>query len=217
MRVAIVVTACLLALLAGVVLAIRHLVVDVPAAAASRAGQGAAEVARSVSEAVVEAFQVRPRIVVKGETIIHQDSEALKLVTIERPITERHRWDHSWLGSTKTFEIEGDFLARAGFDLTKPFVIDFDPDTNRLHAWLPPPEILSVDLVNLRILTDEDGLWNKLTPGDREQALSALREHAARDAAESDLTQRARDAARKRLDSILSTGGREVIFDPAPD
>ncbi len=208
-RVILVITACIIALMAAGVFAVRHVVFDVPARSAVAAAQG-------ISTAVAEAFQVRPRIVVRGTTIIHQDSETLQLVTLERPLTQRHQWSHSWMGSTKTFEIEGDFKARAGFNLEKPFVIVIDPDSGGLTATLPDPEIFSVDLVNLRILTDADGLWNKLTASDREQAIADLKRVAAGKVSSTTLTQEARASAEKRLADLLATEGRPVTFAPAP-
>jgi hypothetical protein len=138
----------------------------------------------------------------------------LKLVPLEKAVTERRRLDNTWLQSTKTLEVECDFVIQAGFDLAQPFVIDVQDDGAALRVTLPPARILDVAVRDVRFLRDEDGFWNKLTPADREAALRELRRGVERSAKETDLAQAARDLAQKRLVELLSAGGRTVSFEP---
>lgn len=167
--------------------------------------------AAETADQVMAAFQVRPKIVAGNRTLVEQQSDVMQVVTMEKTITERRRIDDSWLHSTKTLEVEADVVVRVGFDLAKPFVIDIDRTT--LRVTLPPAEILSVDLRDVRFTHEEDGFWNKLTPADREQALRALRGDIERRARKSDLAQQVRASAEKRLASLLAAGGRSVTFE----
>jgi hypothetical protein len=205
-------TACLIALLVAATLLARWFIVETPASAAERF----LDLARGIAADFDDAFDFKPTVMIGNETIVHQDSEAAKLITLERPITETYSWEHTWLGSTKRITLRGDFTLRAGLDLTKPFVIRVDPETGEITGDLPAAEILSVDLTNLRITRDEDGWINQLTSADREAAIRHLRDRAILHAHDSGLLTDARDAAQRRLQTIFATHDRTVTFDSAP-
>lgn len=196
-------------------LTVGYVAVDLPAEIARRMTDRAETSAREVAGQVAAAFQVQPRVVVGHKTVVEQRSDVLKLVTVEETLTERQRLDESWLHSTKTLEIEADFVVRAGFDLARPFVIEVDPGTGALRVTLPPAEILATELGDVRFLRDEDGLWNHLTPGDREAAIRDLRLRVGLRARESDLLAKARASVEKRLRDLLAASGRTVTFAPA--
>lgn len=195
-------TACLLALILAAGWMIRQNIEHTKAAA------------NDVAIRVMDAIQVRPKVVANHRTIVEQQADVLQLVTVEKRLTERQRIDDSWLHSTKTLEIEADFVIRAGFDLTKPFTIEIEQGGERLRVKLPTAQILGVDLRDVRFLRDEDGYWNKVNAADRELALRKLRERIEREAGESGLTLEARRLAEKRLAEILTGPGRTMVFDP---
>ncbi len=188
-------TACVLALLIAATLLARWFIVETPASAAERS----LDIAREIASEVSDALHFQPTVVVASETVIEQDNEAAKLITLERPITETYTWEHTWLRSTKRISVRGDFTLRAGLDLSKPFVIRVDPETGEITSDLPAAEILSVDLTNLRITRDEDGWLNQLTAADREAAIRHLRDRAILQAHDSDLLTEARASAERRL------------------
>ncbi len=211
-RFAVVLTACLIAFLLAAAWTVRWFVIETPATAAERA----VGIAKEVGAEIRDAMQFEPTVMVDNRTIVKQDVTVAKLVTVERPLTETHSYEHRWLGSTKRIVVEGDFIIRAGFDLSKPFVIRVDPDSGTVAATLPPAEVIGIDLVDVRILVDEDGWINQLTRADRENAIDTLRDRAVLHAADSDLLIQARASAEARLESILASEGRQVSFDPAP-
>jgi len=196
-------------------LTVGYVAVDLPAEIARRIEGGAASSAREIAGQVAAAFQVQPKVVVGRKTVVEQHSDVLKLVTVEETLTERQQLDESWLHSTKTLEIEADFVIRAGFDLSKPFVIEVDPGTGALRVTLPPAEILSTELGDVRFIHEEDGWWNRLTPADREAAIRDLRLRVGLRARGSDLPARARVSAEKRLRDLLARDGRTITFLPA--
>jgi hypothetical protein len=202
-----------LALLLAVLTA-RYVFVELPAQVAGRATHGLAQSAGEIANQVAAAFQVRPKVVVARKTLVEQQADVLKLVTPEQSLTERERLDESWLHSTKSLEVEADFVVRAGFDLAKPFVVEIEERTGALRVTLPPAEILSTELRDVRFVKDEDGWWNRLTADDRESALRDLRLRAGLRARESDLLAKARASAEKRLTALLASNGRAVTFEP---
>ena len=208
-----VLTISLLLLLA--VLTARYVFVELPARVAERATHGLALSAGEIANQVAAAFQVRPKVVVARKTLVEQQAEVLKLVTLEQSLTERERLDESWLHSTKSLEVEADFVVRAGFDLAKPFVVEIEERTGALRVTLPPAEILSTEVHDVRFVQDEDGWWNRINDDDRERTLRDLRLRVGLQARESDLLAKARASAEKRLTDLLASSGRTVTFEPA--
>lgn len=208
-------TACGLLLLLVGALTARYVLVDLPAEIAGRVTQDAARTARDVAAQISAAFQVQPKVVVASRTVVVQKSEVLRLVTLEQSITQRETVNESWLHSTKQLEVEADFVIRVGFDLEKPFVIEMDQASGALRVKLPPAEILSTELHDVRFLKDEDGIWNHLTDDDREQAIRDLRLRVALQARQSDLRDRAVAAAQERISHLLASRGHKVTFIPA--
>ncbi len=158
------------------------------------------------------AFNVRPEVRVDGLVIIEAKTPVLELATASRSMVVRHRWTHTHLYSTKVMEIEAPFTAKAGFNLEEPFRVHIDPHTRIVSTDLPKPQILSTEMGELKILRDEDGLWNKLTAEDREEAFRALREQAKKQFDGTALLNEARLEAETRIRELLDKTGK-----PTPD
>ncbi|MEX1119911.1 MAG: DUF4230 domain-containing protein [Terrimicrobiaceae bacterium] len=148
-------------------------------------------------------FNVSPEVRVDGLVIIQAKTPVLELATASRSLVVRHRWTHTHLYSTKVLEIEAPFTAKAGFNLEEPFRIRIDPHTKIVSTDLPKPQILSTEMGDLKILRDEDGLWNKLTAEDREEAFRALREQAKKQFDETALLNEARLEVETRIRQLL--------------
>ncbi|HVE15960.1 MAG TPA: DUF4230 domain-containing protein, partial [Chthoniobacterales bacterium] len=71
-----------------------------------------------------------------------------------------------------------------------------------------------VELRDVRFPHEEDGVWNKITPEDREEAIRELRLRIQSEARKSPLLHDARAEAEKKLTDLLETNGRSVVFDP---
>ncbi len=164
-----------------------------------------------IADRFESAFNVRPEVRVDGLVIIEAKTPVLELATASRSIVVRHRWTHTHLYSTKVMEIEAPFTAKAGFNLEEPFRIRIDPHTRIVSSELPKPEILSTEMGEIKILRDEDGLWNKLTAADREEAFRALRFQADKQFDATALLNEARQEAETRIRGLLdSTSTKEA-------
>ncbi|HEY5705896.1 MAG TPA: DUF4230 domain-containing protein [Terrimicrobiaceae bacterium] len=165
------------------------------------------EDARRMAESIAAGFDrtlnFTPQISVDSIVIVAANTPVLELVTLQKQALVRHRWTHTWLYSTKEIEIEATFTARAGFDLRDPIRINIDPRTRFVSADLPPPKLLSLGMGDVRVLQDEDGLWNKLTAQDREGAFRALEEKASERFAKSSLLAEARIEGEKRIRQLI--------------
>jgi hypothetical protein len=165
--------------------------------------QDSRRMAASIAASFDRALKFTPQISVDSVVIIAGNTPVLELVTLQKQSLVRTRWSHTWLHSTKNLELEATFTARAGFDLRDNIRINIDPRTHYVSADLPPPKLLSLGMGDVRILQDEDGLWNKLTAQDREEAFRALEEKARKTFAESNFVPEARIEAEKRIREII--------------
>lgn len=185
-----------------------------------RMGAEITEDARRIAESLAadfdRTFQFTPRISVDSVVVVAENTPVLELVTRQRQLLVRHRLTHTWLHSTKNLELEATFSAKAGFDLTEPFRINIDPRSGAISAELPPPKLLSLGMSDVRVLQDEDGLWNKLTVEDRETAFRALEDKARKTFAESTLLAEARMEAEKQVRELIDKTRSAVNLSTQP-
>jgi Protein of unknown function (DUF4230) len=165
--------------------------------------QDSRRMAESIAAGFDRTLNFTPQISVDSVVIIAANTPVLELVILQKQALVRARWTHTWLYSTKDLELEATFTARAGFDLRDPIRINIDPRTRFVSADLPPPKLLSLGMGDVRVIQDEDGLWNKLTAQDCEQAFRALEEKARKIFAESNLLPEARLEAEKRIRELI--------------
>jgi len=165
--------------------------------------QEARRMAESLASDFDRVFQFTPQISVDSVVVVAANTPVLELVTTQRELLVRHRWSHTWLHSTKNLEVEATFTAKAGFDLNEPFRINIDPRTGYISAEMPPPKLLSMGMSDVRVLQDEDGLWNKLTAEDRQTAFRALEDKARKKISTSKLLPEARLQAEKQIRELI--------------
>jgi hypothetical protein len=176
----------------------------------------ARHMADSIAAGFDQALNFTPQISVDSVVIVAANAPVLELVTLQKQALVRHRWAHTWLYSTKNLELEATFTARAGFDLRDPIRINIDPRTRFVSADLPAPKLLSLGIGDIRVLKDDDGLWNKLTPQDREQAFRALEEKARKTFADSKLLPEARLEGEKRVRELIDKTAWPAILTTKP-
>lgn len=174
---------------------------------------------RDMAKAIAENFQktlnFTPEVRVDSVVIVAASTPAFELVTLKKQVLVRHSWSNTWLHSTKNLEIEATFTAAAGFDLNDPLRIQINPETKWFSAQLPQPKILSIGMGDVRVLRDEDGLWNKLTEQDRQEAFRALEKKARAEFASSNILAEAGLEGEKRVREVLEQSSRQIEFKPA--
>lgn len=173
----------------------------------------AAEKAMSIAERFQQALNFTPEIRVNSRVVVTGTTPILELATVEKQAVVRHSWSETWLHSTKTLEVEATFTARAGFDLQRHFQITLNTRAQTMSAQLPPAKILSIGMSDVRIIKDEDGLWNKLSAADRETALSALQMKAQQEFRETHILLEARMEGEKRVRELLESASGGERFE----
>lgn len=165
------------------------------------------------------------RITINGTTVIERNRDVTELAIREKTFEHRHEWKHTWGGSTKVIELKGSFTGKAGYDFTgetldstNPWGIDVSEDGNRITVKMPKPSILSVETSRYEILTDEDGLWNKVSKDDRQEAVNALLRDARAELENSGILDEVDGAFLQRIEEAVRRNGPqtfEIIRQPA--
>lgn len=175
--------------------------------------------ARNVAQAIAAEFQktlnFTPEVRVDSVLVVQASTPLMELVTLQKQAVVRHRYTHTWMQSTKVFEVEALFTAKAGFDLKEPFRVQIDPRTQNIGAEFPPPKILSIGMSDVKVLNDEDGIWNKLTAEDRQKAFAELEEKAREEFESSSLLVETRYETERRIRALLKQSAWDASFVPA--
>lgn len=158
-----------------------------------------ADAARTFAEAFRKAFHIQPTVTTKTQVVAMAPIDAARLVVVEQTVPVRSKMTSEFLKSTKRLEAEGEFRILAGYDLAKPFDIQI-ADNGRVRIAAPPPAILAVETLRTEI-AGQDGLWNKISDDERNQALRQL-QIEARAQVEEDLIEEARSALTRLVAGI---------------
>jgi len=136
--------------------------------------------------------------------IVQKDEKAAKLVTVERTFEYEYRYSTTWWWSRKTLVLKAAYRAHGGIDLEGPEPLRIIiPAGNKgsiaaegLHGKLIACEMVEG---SLRVVKDEDGIWNRLTSEDAAIAVNQLNENARKHIMESGLIRQAEKNFLKRL------------------
>jgi hypothetical protein len=175
------------------------------------------EMAREIGKEIDNVIHFRPRITSGGVTLLKKSASINELSTTQRTFDYTHTWESTWLGSRKRIELKGSFTAKAGYDLTQPFSIDIAKDGKTIRAHMPPAKIHSVEQLKVEVLKDEDGLWNKKSTAEREQAMNDLLRKARESIEKSDILEQADKAFMAQLEEAIRKStppGIEILRAP---
>jgi hypothetical protein len=168
----------------------------------------------------------RATITVNKTVIIQGDKDLTELAIREKNITHTYSMTHRWMGSTKKIVLRGHFRCKAGYDLTSkgvdprnPWGLDISNHGKTITVRMPQPSILSVEMTDYKILEDSNGLWNKISKDDRENAVNALQRGARDELEKTGILNEIDGAFMKQIEDALGYRapiGLEVIREPIP-
>ncbi len=139
---------------------------------------------------------------VKGSTAVLEKSEIEELAVVQRKIQVITKYETTWMGSKNTMIFRGDFLVKAGFDLSDGgqwTLVD-----GKISGEFPRAKVLSVEQMgDVELYYSENGLINRLSPADHASAVNRLVWQAKKDARRSDITAEAEKILRQRINDRL--------------
>lgn len=172
---------------------------------------------RQLAADVDRVLNARPKVTHAGVTIVQGTQATSELSTIEKTFEYSHLWESTWLGSTKRIQLKGWFIARAGYDLSEGFSLDVSGEGKSIRVHLPPARVHSVEMVRMEVLRDENGLWNRILPEEREEVMNTLLMEARRSLEETRILDEAEEAMMVRIEMALRRNASpEVVVERAP-
>ena len=128
----------------------------------------------------------------------------------------RHLFEDTFLGSTKQLELEAAARAGMGYEFMGEWILELDADTRHAVIRPPAPQLLFLELSGFRTLRDQSGVWNWLTPEDRDRTVNQMREIAHEHLDVPALAERADSSLRRTLERIFSSAGITVEWIAQP-
>jgi hypothetical protein len=200
-------------MMAGVLFAgwLVKLVVHAPGEMIREAGKGSADALRAVTDVFQEFAQLQPKVIEHEVVVLQQSAPIAELAVLQKDFDYEFQWMSTFLGSQKTIRVRAAFRAKAGFDLTDPFVVRLF-DNGEIKADLPPAKILSVERIGDLAFEDSDGWWNKVTGAERQSALNDFEKEARKRIADSDILAETESQALARLKELAAKNGSPMTF-----
>jgi len=175
--------------------------------------------AKRIGTDVDGVIHLRPKVTSGGTTVVEASQSIAELSTVEKPFEHTYSWESTWLGSTKRIKIKGLFIAKAGYDLTKPFSIDVSEDRQTIRATMPPAKLNSVEQTKVEVIQDEGGFWNNISPEERQNAMNALLADAKKSLDSTSLLADADSALMAQLETAIRKSvppTTSIIREPSP-
>ena len=153
-----------------------------------------------------------PRIV-EGRAEIVETAEIAELSLLEmrmsatRTIEKSESFSMLPLG-TKRLIVRGHYTVKGGYRLKNG--ISLRMENGKPVARFPKPEVLSVELIDFDVLSEDSGWLNKIQPADRAQILRELRNQMREEAARSGLLDTVESSLRTRLRDLLGAESASV-------
>jgi hypothetical protein len=161
-------------------------------------------------EKVLQAVTHSDTTIVEGRAEISETAEISELALLEMKMSATRSFENEGYllryvpTGTKKVIVRGEYKVKAGYKL-KPG-ISLAVENGRPVARFPKPEILSVELLNFEVLSEQDGWFNKVKPKDREMVLLDLRNQMRNEARRSGMLDTVEATLRNRLSDLLGDG-----------
>jgi hypothetical protein len=152
--------------------------------------------------------------IVEGRAEIVETTEISELSLLEMRMSatrtiERSESAFSVLPmGTKKLIVRGHYQVKGGYRLTPG--VSLRMDGGRPVANFPKPEILSVELIDFDVLSEESGWLNKVQPADRAQILRELRNQMREEAERSGMLETVESTLRTRLRDLMGVDAVSV-------
>lgn len=157
---------------------------------------------------VLGAITNRDTRIVEGRAEVVETAEIAELSLLEmrmsatRTIEKSENFSGLPLG-TKKLIVRGHYRVKGGYRLKNG--ISLRMESGKPVARFPQPEVLSVELIDFDVLSEDSGWLNHVQPADRAQILRELREQMRSEAEKSGMLATVEGTLRTRLLDLLGT------------
>ena len=158
--------------------------------------------------------RAEPRIT--QELVVERLREVAKLVATEMTLRDVVTYEQTQFRSTKRTLLVVTARVSAGIDLRASTNVSIDSVAKRITISLPPSQILSVDVVNVRTYDERAGLWNAFDAEDRDVIQRRIRMQLMETARQSGILEHADQGAARALTELLARDGFTVEIKRPP-
>lgn len=163
-----------------------------------------------IADRVIEAVGLEPTVVVNDRIIVQSQKEIAELAVEERQFVQTLSWEHSQFLSTKKLVIEGEFVAKSGFNFGDDLRLILDLKNNTAQIQIPSAKVLSCEMTGYRVIEDKAGYWNRISKEDRERVVDRLLRSSRILIEETGINQDAEKTLRQRVNEVLQSDGYEI-------
>ena len=144
------------------------------------------------------------------QVVVEQLQSVAKLVATEMTLRDVVVYEQTRFASTKRALIVVTGRVSAGIDLEHGAEVRIDSMTRVITVTLPPAQVLSVDVLNVKTYDERAGLLNPFRPEDRDRIQQMVRAQLTTAARESGILTHADQSAAKVLTELLARDGYRV-------
>ena len=148
--------------------------------------------------------------VITQQVVVQQLQSVAKLVATEMTLRDVVVYEQTRFASTKRALIVVTGRVAAGIDLEHGADVRIDSATRVITVTLPPAEVLSVDVLNVKTYDEHSPLLNPFHPEDRDRIQQLVRAQLTTAARESGILTHADQSAAKVLTELLGRDGYRV-------
>lgn len=150
------------------------------------------------------------------EFVVERLREVAKLVATEMTLRDVVTYEQTQFRSTKRTLLVVTARVSAGIDLRTNTGVSIDSAAKRITISLPPAQIMSVDVVNVRTYDERAGLWNPFDAEDRDVIQRRIRVQFMEAARQSGILEHADQSAARVLTELLARDGFTVDIKRPP-
>jgi hypothetical protein len=156
-------------------------------------------------------FSLQPNIsTVTHSLAVERIQKVAKLVASETTMRDVIIYEDTWYGSTKRSLVVVTGRVLAGIDLANGNSVQIDEKTKRIAITLPQPDILGIEILEMKTYDEQRGLWNPFNAADRDVLFQRAREQLEKASRDLKITETAQSSARELLEGMFSSNGYSV-------
>jgi hypothetical protein len=147
---------------------------------------------------------------VNHSVVVERVQKVAKLVSSETTLRDVVIYEDTWYGSTKRSLVVVTGKVLAGINLDSGTSVQIDEKARKITITLPQPQILGIEITEMRTYDEQRGLWNPFNAADRDALFQNAREQLEKTSRDLKVTETAQQSARELLESMFTSNGYSV-------
>ena len=147
---------------------------------------------------------------VNHSVVVERVQKVAKLVSSETTLRDVVVYEDTWYGSTKRSLVVVTGKVLAGINLESGTSVQIDDKARRITITLPQPQILGIEITEMKTYDEQRGLWNPFNASDRDAIFQNAREQLEKTSRDLKITETTQQSARELLQGMFASNGYSV-------